>query len=96
MKTYILKYDVYNSIDFPKGTIVKQINEKFYKFEVVEGDLKGEKGDIADGLSGWLLEDTPENRKILADFLNEKERIEAQIKDLNKRWGDLPAAVINL
>ncbi len=59
MKTYILKYDVYNNSDFPAGIIVTITNDYWGKkddsntgFTVVEGELKGGKGCVANGLNG--------------------------------------------
>lgn len=93
MKTYILKYDVYNNIYFPKGTIVKVIDPKC-EFEVVEGKLKGKRGNIADGLNGWLLEDNSNNRLLFNDFISESKRLEKAIKDLDKKWGKLPTVKV--
>ena len=89
MNTYILKFDVYNDIDFPKGSIVTVIDPK-WEFEVVEGRLKGEKGNIADGLNGWLLEDTHENRMLFKEFTAIAKKLESDIKRLDKEWESLP------
>lgn len=94
-KTYILKYDVYNSISFEQGTIVKVIDPD-WEFEVVEGELKGERGNIADGLNGWLLEDTTKNRKLFANFKSEIRKLQDALKSENKKWDELPAAVLPL
>jgi len=93
MKTYILKRDVYNNIDFPKGTVVKIIDPK-WEFEVSEGKLKGERGNIADGLNGWLLENTPENKKLLKEYLEETKHLELSIKKLDKKWSSLPTVKV--
>lgn len=93
MKKYILKYDVYNNIDFPKGTIVKVIDPK-WEFEVTEGKLNGKRGNIADGLNGWLLEDTPENRLLFNEFKEEERRLNKAIKKLNKNWEKLPTVKV--
>jgi len=90
MKTYILKYDVYNNIDFPKGTIVK-VNDWKWEFEVMEGKLKGEKGHIADGMNGFLLEDIIENRKLFKEFTAEQKKLEDAVNSLNKKWNALQA-----
>ena len=89
MNTYILKFDVYNDIDFPKGSIVTVIDPK-WEFEVVEGRLKGKKGNIADGLNGWLLEDTIENRKLFKEITLKVKKLESAIKRLDKKWRVLP------
>jgi hypothetical protein len=89
MSTYILKYNVYNSIDFPKGTIVKIIDPK-WEFEVVKGKLKGQRGNIADGLNGWLLENTTENALLFNNFMSEEKKLHDAIRDLNERWELLP------
>lgn len=93
MNTYILKFDVYNDIDFPKGSIITIIDPK-WEFEVVEGRLKGERGNIADGLNGWLLEDNPENRMLFKDFTTKSKKLESAIKRLDKKWRSLPTVKI--
>ena len=93
MKTYILKFDVYNDIDFPKGSIVTVVNPK-WEFEVVEGKLNGERGNIEDGLNGWLLEDTPENRVLFKEFTTKVKKLENDIKRLDKEWELIPTVNI--
>lgn len=95
MKTYILKRPVYNSVDFPIGTIIKPIKEEFHCFEVVEGDLKGEKGGIADGLDGWIINDTPENRKLCLEFELDMKKLKRAISKLYEEWDNLPTVKIN-
>ena len=102
MKTYILKYDVYNSLDFQKGTIVKitddywgsSSNDANTGFTVVKGKLKGKKGCVADGLKNHLLDDTIKNRMIFKQFEEAKKRLRVAISKINKRWDDLPVAKI--
>jgi hypothetical protein len=89
MKTYILKRPVYNSIDFPIGTIIKPINEQFYCFEVVEGDLIGKKGQIADGIVGWIADDTEENRILIQRCIEQEENLMKQVKQNSERLRDL-------
>lgn len=97
--TYILKRDVYNNETFPTGTIVKPINHEHYCFEVVEGKLKGKKGGIADGLNGWVCDDTKENRKCIKDYLNNKKEINKQL-NINTKFNEqllnnIPKSKIN-
>lgn len=94
MKKYILKYPVYNNIDFPAGTTIELLNEEHYNFIVTEGKLKGEKGGVADGLEGWLLDDTIENRKLFKKFEDSKEKLDASRKILIKKWSALPTSII--
>ena len=88
MKTYLLKYIVRNNIDFPKGTVVK-VNDWMWEFEVVEGQLKGEKGNLADGMDGWLLANTVVNKQILRKLEIEKKKLEDEITAISKQWDDL-------
>lgn len=104
MKTYILKYDVYNNEDFPAGTIVtitddywgKGSNKENSGFTVIEGKLKGKKGCVADGLHGYLLDNTNENKKLFTEFQNESRKLKDAINVLNKKWNDLPSAILPL
>lgn len=100
MKTYILKYEVFNRINFPVGTIVA-ITDDYYRssnrntsFTVVEGELKGEKGCVADGFEGWLIEDTPENRKLVEDFLTKSFHIKLLMLNLQDEWKEVPTAIL--
>lgn len=88
MKTYILKYDIYNDTTFPKGTIVK-VNDWQWEFEVTEGKLKGQKGHIADGMDGWLIENTPEMKTMVKDYFAAAKKIDLKIKELNQMWGKI-------
>lgn len=92
MKTYILKSNVHNYETFPIGTIVKHVNEEFACFEVVSGKQKGKKGDIADGLKGWVCDDTPENRELIKECLNKQKELYKQIKINNQRINNIPAS----
>ena len=94
MKTYILKDDVYNDIDFPKGTIISLINEEYYHFVVTKGKLKGQKGGIADGLNGWLLENTVENRNLVKQFCSEEKRLIKELETLSKNWAKIPTVAV--
>lgn len=101
MKIYILKYEVSNHIDFPIGTVVTITDDYFGKgtsrntsFTVVEGKLKGEKGYVADGLEGWLIEDNPENRKLLKKFSEKASHINSLMKNLESEWGEVPTAIL--
>ncbi len=77
MKTYILKRDCENDETFPRGTIVR-VNDVDWEFEVMKGKLKGKCGHIADGLAGWLVENTEKNRRIFAQVKkNEKNLLRA-------------------
>lgn len=87
MKKYILKRTVYNNIDFPVGTIVKPIKEEFRCFEVVSGKLKGEKGEIADGLKGWVCEYTPQNVRRIKNCQSMEKQLLKQLK-INARLID--------
>lgn len=103
MKTYILKYAVYNSIDFPAGTTVK-ITDDYWEgndnlntgFTVVKGKLKGVKGSVANGLNVYLLDDTDKNRKMFAQFQSAIKKLEGDINLLNKKWDDVPAANLTI
>lgn len=95
MKKYILKYTVHNSIEFPAGTTVKLIDSEHYNFVVVKGKLKGKKGCVADGLNGWLFEDTTDNRKSFEQYRKTKKKIEDSLKELNKYWNKLPTASVS-
>lgn len=94
MKTFILKYEVRNRINFPVGTIVAITDDDNTKFTVVEGELKGEKGCIADGLKGWLIEDTAENRKLVENFLTRSLHIKLLTVNLNDEWREVPTAIL--
>jgi len=94
MKTYILKRPVYNSVDFPMGTIVKHITEHCRCFEVVEGKQKGEKGDIADGLFEYdfVCDDTQENRKLIKQFQDKEDELEYQRQENYKFLDNIPSS----
>ena len=102
MKTYILRLPVFNENDFPKGTIVKITDDYWGKnksnpntgFTVIEGELKGKKGCVADGLLGYLLDDTLENRHLIKVLQDEQENIKFLYEQLQKRWDELPKAII--
>ncbi len=93
MKTYILKRAVYNDIDFPIGTIVK-INDPKWEFEVVEGKLKGEKGHIADGVKGYIVDDTKENRTLIKRCFEQEKTLLKQLKQNTKQIEKIPNAVL--
>lgn len=98
MKTYILKYPVYNDIDYPRGTIVKLLDRQhthYPSFEVVEGPLKGKIGGLADGLDGWLIEDTVENIRLLKIFENEEMELSILMDAVIKRWEDMPTVEVD-
>lgn len=80
-----MKYEVINTITFPIGTIVK-VNDPAWEFQVVKGKNKGIKGHLANGLDGWLIENTDENRKMLNQFNKESKQLSKAIKSLNERW----------
>lgn len=88
MKTFILKYEVCNHIDFPIGTIVKLVDNE--NFMVVEGKLKGQTGCVANGLNGWLMENNSTNKKLLNKFKTEQKKINLKINELDKEWDALP------
>ena len=90
MKNYILKYNVHNYETFPVGTIVKKVKEEFACFEVVEGKMKGKKGNIADGLKGWVCDDTPKNRKLLEECMNKEKELRKQIEINSERIHNIP------
>lgn len=92
MKTYILKHPVYNDIDFPIGTVIRLID--LNKFEVIEGKLNRKIGEVADGLQGWLIDDTEENRKTIKSFFKRKSEIEKQMAALDKELESLEPAII--
>ena len=92
MKTYILKYEVCNTVDFPIGTVVKitddywgnNTNDVNTGFTVVSGKLKGEKGYVADGLNGWLIENTITNRKLIKSLLSQSVKFQKEGNKLQK------------
>lgn len=99
MKTYLLKYPVYNSVDFPTGTVVKILDvggkSNNGKFEVMEGELDGEKGEVADTpLTKWLVENTTENRRKLLNLIDKKRLLEEQIEELNNEWENTPTVIL--
>lgn len=102
MKTYILKYTVCNNVDFPMGTIVKITddywgsghNSKNTGFTVVEGKLKGQKGCVADGLKGYLIEDTSVNRSLIKGYQIATEKLEQEMDKLDKKWHSVPTVKV--
>lgn len=102
MKTYILKRSVYNNEDFPIGTIVtitddywgKGSNDKNTGFTVVEGELKGKKGCVADGLDGWIADDTEENRALIQQCIEHDENLKKQLKQNAKRIDNIPNSAL--
>lgn len=98
MKTYILKRSVYNNVDFPIGTIVTITddywgngnNNKNTGFTVAEGELKGEKGCVADGLDGWLVDDIEENRTLIQRYIEQEENLEKQLDQNAERIENIP------
>lgn len=93
MKTYILKRAVYNDIEFPIGTIVK-INDPKWEFEVAEGKLNGKKGHIADGVKGFVIDDTEENRTLIQQYLDQEENLMKQIRKNHERLVNIPNAKV--
>lgn len=100
-KTYILKHNVYNSIEFPVGTIVKITDDYWGKrshnepntgFTVVKGKLKGEKGCVSEGLDGWLLDNTAQTRAILKDHKKRESDLKKQLTKLDKEWDAIKTA----
>lgn len=103
MKTYILKYDIYNNIDFPKGTIISITDDYWRKghndlntgFTVVSGKLKGEKGCVSAGLNGYLFDNTIENKKLIKNYKSEIKMINRSLKELDKKFDSLPTVKLN-
>lgn len=95
MKTYILKRTVYNNETFPIGTIVKHTTGTMVCFEVVEGEMKGMKGGIADGLEGWVVDDTPENRTAIKELLNEETYLRNRLKTNSEKMQNIPSAELS-
>jgi hypothetical protein len=102
LTTYILKYTVSNEDYFIAGTVVT-ITDDYYSdkednpntgFTVAEGELKGKKGHVADGLQGWLLENTEENRKEFNAIQDESRRLQGLIDALYQRWHEIPNALL--
>lgn len=100
VKTFILKYNVLNNDNFPKGTVVKitddywggSSDKKNTGFTVTQGKLKGKKGCVVDGLEDCLLDNTRENRKAVADFKKQISNLESEIQKLKKDWDKMPTA----
>lgn len=93
MKTYILKRPIYNNIDFPIGTVIK-VNDPKWEVEVVEGELKGEKGHIADGVEGWIVDDTEENRALIQQCIEHEENLMKQLKQNSERISNIPNGAV--
>ena len=87
MKTYILKRDVWNDILFPMGTIVTPCEGVMVCFEVVEGNLIGKKGGIADGLfkHDFACDDTPINRELIADIIQTEKDLKLALQKNDRR-----------
>lgn len=91
MKTYILKNAIYNNEEFPIGTVVEVIefeakNANCASFRVTEGPMKGQIGLVADGLKGFLIENTQVNRKKFIKFKKDKEDLHRQMQKLINDW----------
>lgn len=95
MKTYILKYPVYNTIDFPEGTIIELINERMANFKVIEGNLNGEKGFVANGLDGWLIENTHENVDKINQLITRRNAILEEGEKINEEWESIKPAKLD-
>jgi hypothetical protein len=93
METYILKRPIYNQIDFPIGTIVK-INDPNWEVEVVEGELKGKKGHIADGVERFIIDDTEENRALIQQYIEHDENLMKQLIQNRDRIENIPNSVL--
>jgi hypothetical protein len=93
MKTYFLKYEVINSMVFPAGTIVKVIDPK-WEFEVVEGKLKGKRGNIAEGLNGWLIENNITNKDKIETLFKKRKKILKDSIEINKEWEAIESAIV--
>jgi len=91
-KTFILKYPVINDIEFPAGLTVKIIDKE--NFIVTHGKLEGKKGFVADGLNGWLLDDTIQNRKLYVEFARQRKKLQNEIILLNEQWEKIPTEII--
>jgi len=101
IKTYILKYRVMKGGMFPVGTVVT-ITDDYYgvgdktgrntSFTVVEGKLKGKKGCVPSGLSEFLIDDTPKNRKLTQKYLKESDRIMRLASELARSWANVPSS----
>lgn len=99
LKTYILKYNVYNDVTFPTGTIVSITDDYFTSndkkntgFTVVSGKLKGQKGCVVDGLKKYLLENTDANKNAIKLKEKEEKKYLKCIDALNKQYNKLKTA----
>lgn len=102
MKTYILKYPVRNSIDFPVGTIVKITDDYWGKgsnepntgFTVVQGKLKGQKGCVSNGLKTFLVENTKVNRGEIKGLLKEHRELDKSIERVLRKLRQMKPAIL--
>lgn len=102
MKTYILKRVVYNDDEFPIGTIVTITddywengnNDKNTGFTVVEGELEGKKGCVANGLDGWLADDTKANRSLIQQCIEHMKDIKNQLKRNTELIDSIPNSAL--
>lgn len=96
VKTYILKSDISNfHEEFPMGTIITPIVHDHYCFKVVYGKLREKKGQIADGLDGYIVEDTKKNRETIARVIKKNKELNLAIKKNWKRISNIPDAKLN-
>lgn len=78
---------------FPTGTIVSEIKNSHYCFEVVEGEMKGKKGGIADGLfkHDFVCDDTQENRDLIRHCLAREIELQQLRKENFQRIDNVPS-----
>ena len=101
-ETYILRHNVNNDILFKRGTIIRitddywgdNLDDKNTGFTVVSGKLKGKKGYVANGLKGWLLENTKENRQKVSNYIKAKKDIQKQLDRLDRDFDLIKTAVL--
>ena len=101
-KTYILKRSVYNNLDFLVGIIVV-ITDDYWGasgsdtntgFTVVKGKLKGEKGCVADGLFGYICDNTEKNRRAIKNIVDTEKKLIKSIKENDKRFNKITNSIL--
>ena len=104
-KTYILKRTVINDMIFPIGTIIEitddywgekstSPSDKNTGFTVVEGQLKGQKGCVVDGLESFIAEDTEGNMLLIKRCLESIGNLKKQINDNHIIINNLPTPIL--
>ena len=96
-QTYILKYSVYNGDErnFLAGLIVEVIDPE-WEFRVVKGKMKGMRGNIADGLNGYLIENTIQNRNLFKRLSIKANKLHAELAKVDKKWNSVKSVKLEI